>query len=245
MLNPLKAVHLNDLNLVMIRLFCVSLFLLSVAIAAAQTNKRFLVKSGEVPEKIIPVEEIYFFPSFTNGTATLKNGSKSTGKFNYNSFAEELLFLSGNDTLAIAEPGLLRKVEIDSIVYYYDKGYVRQLLKAGDNTLAVKERLSMGDRRKSGAYGTTSGTSAIDNYTNIYRDGRAFQLELKEDVLFKKEYTLFIGDAYGHFVPADKKGFYDVFAEKRGIISDYIKGEKINFNNPDDVKKLFLYCTGK
>lgn len=229
----------------MIRLFCVSFCLVCVAISAAQTNKRFLVKSGEVPEKVIPAEEIYFFPSFTSGTATLKNGSKSTGKFNYNCFSGDLLFLSGNDTLAIAEPALLRKVEIDSIVYYYDKGYVRQLLKAGENTLAVKERLSMGDRRKSGAYGSTSGSSAIDNYSNIYRDGRAFRLQSNEDILFKKEYTFFIGNAYDHFVPADKKGFHDVFAEKRGIINDYIRNEKINFNNPEDVKKLFLYCTGK
>lgn len=228
----------------MIRLFYISIFLSFVCCANAQSAKRFLVKAGEIPEKTIPAEEIYFLPSFTSGIATLKNGAKSSQKFNYNCLIDELQFLSGKDTLSLAEPELLRKVDIDSIVYYYEKGYLRQVLKTDKYTLVVRERLTLGDRRKSGAYGSTSGTSAIDNYSNIYRDGRAFQLESKEDVFFKKEYALFLGDTYDRFVQADKKGFYDLFAGKRNDINNFIKAEKINFNKAEDVKKLFLYCTG-
>ncbi|OJY81488.1 MAG: hypothetical protein BGP13_03515 [Sphingobacteriales bacterium 40-81] len=227
----------------MTRLFCTCLFLIAVTAVPAQ-HKLFLVKAGEVPEKAIPVEEIYFFSSFTNGTAILKNGSRSNQRFNYHCLLDELQFLSGGDTLAIAEPGLLHKVDIDSITYYYYKGYLRQLMKMDKYTLAVKERITMGDRRKEGAYGISSGTSAIDNYSNIYRDGRAFRLQTKEDVFFKKEYTFYLGDVYDHFILADKKGFYNFFSEKRRAIDNYIKVEKINFNNIDDVKKLFLFCTG-
>lgn len=228
----------------MIRLVYIGIFLCCFTIASSQTQKRFLVKAGEIPEKTIPIEEIYFFPSFTQGTAILKNGSKSTQRFNYNCLLGELQFISGNDTLSLAEPALVQRVNIDSTVYYFDKGYLRQLLTSGKYTLAVKENIFVGDRRKAGAYGGTSGTSAIDNYSNVFRDGRGFQLELREDVLFKKDYLLFIGDAYSHFTIADKKGFHDVFAGKRNDINEYIKLEKINFNNTDDVKKLFLYCTG-
>lgn len=231
----------------MIRLLFISLLLSSLIVtASAQNASRFVVKAGEIPEKAIPAEEIYFLPAFTNGTAILKNGSKSNQAFNYNCLLDELQFLSAKgDTLAIAEPALLRNVFIDTVLYYYNKGYLRQLAKADKYTLAVKERLFMGDRRKTGAYGSTSGTSAIDNYSNIYRDGRAFKLESKEDIIFKKEQLFYIGDAYDNFMPADKKGFYDVFAKKRDLISEYIKQEKINFNDANHIKKLFFYCANK
>ena len=82
----------------MARLFCTCLFLIAVTTVPAQ-HKLFLVKAGEVPEKAIPVEEIYFFSSFTNGTAILKNGSRSNQRFNYHCLLDELQFLSGGDTL--------------------------------------------------------------------------------------------------------------------------------------------------
>lgn len=228
----------------MTRLFLVSLCFSVLATTTAQNEKRFLVKAGEIPGNAIPAEEIYFFSSFTKGIATLKDGTKSTQQFNYNCLLDELQFLNAaGDTLAIAEPALLRKVEIDNVVYYFNKGYLRQVLKTEKFTLAVKERLFMADRKKEAAYGTKSGTSAIDNYSNIYKDGRAFRLESREDISFKKEQNLFIGNAYDHFFRADKKGFYDVFADKRTKMDDYIKKEKINFNNAEDVKTLFLFCT--
>ena len=228
----------------MIRLFYTCFLISYFFTASGQNSETYIVKAGEVPEKAISPAHIYFFSSFTNGTATLKNGSTSAQRFNYNCLLDELQFLSVNgDTLAIAEPGLLRKVEIDSAVYYYDKGYLRQIAKTDKNTLALKERIFPVDRRKASAYGGTSGSSAIDNYSNIYRDGRFFKLESREDILFKKQRQFFLGNKYDHFIPAEKRGFYDVFADKRNIISDFIKQQKINFNNPDDVKKLFDYCT--
>lgn len=228
----------------MTRLFYTCILICSFFIVSAQNIGNYVVKAGEIPEKAISPGDIYFFPAFTKGTAILKNGSTSAQKFNYNCLLDELQFLSASgDTLAIAEPALLRKVEIDSQVYYYEKGYLRQIAKTDKYTLALKERIFPADRRKASAYGGTSGTSAIDNYSNIYRDGRFFKLESKEEILFKKQQQFFLGNIYDHFIVADKRGFHDVFADKRNIISDYIKQEKINFNDPEDIKKLFNYCT--
>lgn len=211
----------------------------------AQEYKQHLVKAGQIPEKAIPLEEIYFFDSFKTGVAIHKNNSKSQMKFNYNCLLDELQFLTpAGDTLAIAEPELLWKIEVDSTAYFYQKGYLRQITRKGKFSLAVRERLTRADSKKQAAYGSSSSTSAIDNFSNIYRDGRVFKLELKQDMVFRKAQQLFLGNAYDHFIRADKRGFSDLFPSKRDAIADFIKAEKINFNDPEEVERLFLFCAG-
>lgn len=222
----------------------IAFLILSGTPVLAQEYKQHLVKAGQIPEQAIPKEEIYYFDSFRNGVAYLRHNNRSTMKFNYNCLLDELQFLTpAGDTLAIAEPELLWKVEVDSTVFYFQKGYLRQVVRKGKTSLSLRERLIRTDSRKQAAYGYTSSTSAIDNYSNIYQDGRVFKLELKQDMVFRKAHQYFLGNAYDHFVRADKRGFFDVFANRRDAINAYIKEEKINFNIAEDILKLYEFCT--
>lgn len=227
------------------RLLYTAMFALVLVNVSAQDNNQYLVKAGEIPEKAIPNEVIYALPAFKEGSAILRNGAKSNHRFNYNCLLDELQFLTvTGDTLSIAEPELLQKVLIDSTTYYFQKGYLKQLIRDGKFTLAVNERLLQADSKKQAAYGGSSSTSAIDNYSNIYGGGRMFKLEVKRDYYFRKVQHFFLGNVYDQFIRADKRGFYELFPGKRTQIGDYIKQQKINFNDQGDVKKLFLFCTG-
>lgn len=211
----------------------------------AQNRERYIVKPGEVPQKVLPAEAVYYFPGFVSGEATLRAGGKATQKFNYNYLLDEMQFLSvTGDTMTIAEPHLILVIKIDSVSYYFDRGYLRELCQSNGYTLALRERLVQGDLKKESAYGTTSGTSSINSAQNI-SDGNSqiVKLEARREIIFIKSSVFFLGDRYNRFVRANKKGFASVFPEKKKVMETFIKEQKINFNNLEDLQKLLAFCS--
>ncbi|HRP54836.1 hypothetical protein [Agriterribacter sp.] len=61
---------------------------------AAQTQKRYIGKSGESPDAVIPGEAKYILPAFTEGTAFLRSGASVKQRFNYNCLLDEMRFLN-------------------------------------------------------------------------------------------------------------------------------------------------------
>lgn len=209
-----------------------------------QPQERFIVKPGEIPEKVLPAEAVYYFPAFTKGELSFKTGGKTSQRFNYNCLLDELQFLSvGGDTLAIAEPYEMMKVKVDSVTYYFDKGYLRELGQKGGYTLALRERLIQSDTKKEAAYGTTSGTGAISSLESVRMGNHVFRLETRREVLFVKRQAFYLGNRYNKFVPANKKGFASVFPEKKDLIDTFIKEQKTDFNILEDLQKLLQACT--
>ncbi len=172
-------------------------------------SKEYPVKVGEIPTTVLPNEAMYVLPAFTKGTAFLRGGTSSTSLFNYNFLLDEMHFIAATgDTLAIAEPLLLRSVVIDSLLFYYDKTYVRLLLQLGNYKLAVKQEMVQVPDKTRGGYDVASGASAIQTYGSISnQNSRAFRLQVQKDVLFREERSYYITDASNHFLPASKKFF--------------------------------------
>ncbi len=126
-----------------------------------------------------------------------------------------LLHLLG-DTLSVAEPTVIQYMELGFRDFLLrQKVIYREIEKGGNMKLAIKERLIQIPDKVEGAYGTTSGTSAITTYANIYTAGTFYKLNVKRDVLFVKAQAFFIGDQYNHFTRADKKGFANSFPLKK------------------------------
>ena len=130
-------------------------------------SQEYPVKVGEIPNKVLPNEAMYVLPAFAKGTAFMRDGTSSTYLFNYNFLLGEMHFIAAlGDTLAIANPLLLGSVVIDSLLFYYDKTYMRVLLKTGNYKLAVnQEMLQIADKTR-GGYDAASGDSG---YKNIWK----------------------------------------------------------------------------
>lgn len=226
------------------RLIVVAGLLLLCLSAQAQFREMYQVKSGESPVETIPLKAQFFLPEFKRGTAFLRNGTHTYQTFNYNHLLDEMMFIvPSGDTLAIAEPKELEYIQLDSAVFYYDKGYLREVEKAGIYKLVERERLIQFFDKVEGAYGTTSGSYAVTTYSNIYNAGRNYKLTVKRDVVFARIKVFFVGDQYNRFHKADKKGFADLFPDKKEAILEYIKNEKLNLNDAGDIEKLFRFCT--
>lgn len=217
--------------------------LLYSACTLAQIKNGISVKAGEIPDEVIPFNMRYEFTAFKQGTATLRSGTSSTQSFNYNCLLDEMQFITNSgDTLAIAAPAELRAVTIDSSVFYYHKGYLKQLKTKGNYILAIKKAITQVPDKKKAAYNTYSGTSSISTYSSVVSGDRAYALQVNREVIFVPVEFYFLGDSYGNFRRADKKTFLQLFSEKRVGIQEYIKEHNINFNKLQDIYKLFEYC---
>lgn len=215
-----------------------------VAKGSAQREKMYSVKMGEVPNKVIPREAVYLLPGFTQGIVFFKDGSSSMQRFNYNSLLDEMHFITiQGDTLAIAEPALINLIEIDSLKFYYNSGYVQQIFTQGNYKLAVKNIWKQISGKKTVGYDMGSESGAIETFsTAINSNGSIGRLRVPKDVLFINENSFYIGDKFNHFQKANKKNIDALFKNKH--IAQYLKEHKVDFNKEEDMKALLQFCTG-
>lgn len=222
-------------------LLLVAIFVFCLNNVSAQI-KVYPVKVGEIPNKVLPNEAMYVLPAFAKGIVLLRDGTSSTYLFNYNYLLDEMHFIAERgDTLAIADPILISSVVIDSMLFYYDKGYVIVVLKIGNYKLAVKQQMVQVADKTRGGYDVASGSSAIKTYGTISnQNSMMYRLQVQKDVVFQKETSFYIADASNHFLRASKKNFYTLFGEKR--MPEYLKKHKVNFSNEEDLKALMRFC---
>ena len=222
--------------------FILAICLFWIAEVSAQTEKTYSVKMGEVPDKVIPAEALYLLPDFTQGVAFFKDGSSSTQRFNYNSLLDEMHYINERgDTLAIAEPALINSVEIDSIKFYYDLGYIQQIFTSGNYKLGVKQKWKQMPDKTTGGYDMGSNDGSIETYSTLTNsNGSTGRLQVQKDVLYKNENSFYLGDRFNHFQKAYKKNFYSFFNDKK--IAQYLKKHKVDFNKEEDLKALLQFC---
>ncbi len=218
-----------------------AIYILCINTARAQEVKQYPVKAGEIPAAMLPREAMYVLPAFTAGTASLKDGTSSTQRFNYNFLLDEMHFIGEKgDTLAIADPAIIRSVVIDSMSFYYDNGYVREILKQGGYKLAVKQEMVQTADKKRGGYDMPTATGSIQTYGTVGSNSQMYHLEVKKDVLFHSVTSFYVANMSNHFLKANKKSFYTLFGEAK--TAKYLKDNKIDFNKEEDLKGLLRYC---
>ena len=211
----------------------------------AQVSESITVKAGEDLQTVLSSHGLYRFPSFKRGVVTLRDGSMAAALMNFNIFLNEMQFIDPKgDTLVIAEPATIDSISIDSALFYYKKGYLQVVENQAAAKLVMKQKITF-IPVKIGAYGTTSQSSAIDNYRSLMSPVFAHNnvLALNEDIIVKKETNYSIIYKKFREAAATRSGFQTAFPDHKKAIDDYISSEKIDFRKESDLKKLLLFCT--
>ncbi len=68
-----------------------------------------------------------------------------------------------------------------------------------------------------------------------------YDLVVDEDIVLKKIEQFYLGDNYNHFVLANKKNLLMLFPKEQQRIEAYLKENKINFTNKDDLEKMVRF----
>jgi len=218
------------------------LLLFCTGYLAAQNREIIRIKAGQDAASSFSTHGFYRFPVFSDGVVVFKNGSQTTGKFNYHLLNQEVQFISSSgDTLALADPLSINHITMDSNLFYYAEGYHEVLLNHESLKLTRKIRLDI-KSEKIGAYGQASPSGSIRTPNKLILANTGKDLTINQDMIVQKEYTYFWLDKYSTVLKATKGNLLRMLSpDKKRDIEDYLKKNKIDFSKEGDLKKLLRY----
>jgi hypothetical protein len=217
-------------------LICLLFFNLHIT---AQTTEQIVVKAGDDISKGFSPYGFFRFPIYMDGTFELKDGRKSSVRFNYNIVSGEMHFLGPkSDTLILADPGNVEIITIGNIPFIYNKGFIEivgnnDLLQLGKKIVVKWETESIG------AYGQSSPTASIEHFKQIVTGNSYQKLTVNQNVVFNKTTSFWLIDKNKNMVQASRKNFLKSYpSDKQSSIDEYIKKNSINFNKEDQLIQL-------
>jgi hypothetical protein len=205
----------------------------------AQQTTSFTVKAGSKIKDVLTTEDLFLYPRFTKGKVFFRDGTKAEAQLNYCRLGGDIHFIGPKgDTLVLAGEETVQLAQIGKDSFYYDKSYVRVIGGNNKLKLAKKELWIVADVKKVGAYNTSSNSSSITSYTAYNEGGMTYDLVINEDLLLKKAEHFYFGDKFNRFVLAGKQNLLELFPKEQGLIKTYLKENKVDFDNKEDLEKL-------
>ena len=222
-------------------------FLISAASFAQNAGNIYKVKNGTDVSKAIPFEERYQYDSFLNGKVYFRNGKISTAKLNYSLFHGEVQFINLlNDTLMLVDNDFIDRIEIGHDIFYYVKknGHIRQKNNFGKIILAEKQKLVITGKEKYSAYDQYSATSAISSYSS-FNNGNGVALGLKgnDKAILRRKSVYYFIDQNHRFYLAKRTSLFKIYPDQKTILNNYIKENKVNFEDEKDLVDLLQFST--
>ena len=234
----------------MIKSFCCFLFLLFVKHCFAQDSSKILIKADQLASDVLIPERIYQYPKFSRGKIIFKNQTTTEALINYNYLIGEIEFIGpGNDTLAIAKHQLptIQRIIVNKDTFYYDEGYLQQVLQTQMGKLARRQMLVITKIEKLGAYDRPSSSTKTESmiiFKDYYGSTVNHDLRVRENITMAYRSEYFFGDNYLSFLLANKKNLLKLYPSRKHMINNYLDENKVDFRNIDDLKKMFLFLQG-
>lgn len=182
----------------------------------------------------------YIFPSFIEGTVKQKSGEVIKALLNYNTLTEEMIFDQAGQKLA------LDKIENIDTVYIQNRKFIpfgKVFYERATNTpnaLFIQHKSQFIPPGNNTGFGTSQ-TSAISNMTDLKSLGLAYKLKLPDDFKIISKTIYWLKKNNNSYIIKTEKNLQDLFPEKADAIKKYVKDNKINFKNPDDLIKVVTF----
>ncbi|TPE42161.1 hypothetical protein [Pontibacter mangrovi] len=186
----------------------------------------------------------YRYPEFIEGKVTFKNGTTTTANLNYNVFSGEVEFVKGKDTLAVDNLFTIASISIGDDLYFYDedsKSLLQQLEKYKSAKLLVKEKYEVADIKSKGALGSTPSSIAATSATQYTDKSQTYNLKSADNYKFKVKTSYYLADLNDHYYEASKRNIFKLYPHAKSAANQYIKANKVNFENQDELRALIQY----
>ena len=185
-------------------------------------------------------QDRYLMPEFRKGTVFFRGQAPAKGLLNISAQDHTLRFLDKDGTeLAARDEANIVKVIIDTVQFLrsMDQYYRLYPVKA-DIGVAALRTVTVQRDLKQGAYGTTSQTTSVQEYSSIYADGVQHSLEVDKNKPYKVSETIFLYKG-GQIHPLSRRGLKKVFPDSRELIDAYFKaGGSVPETVPEAVELL-------
>lgn len=210
------------------------------ACMAAQAQSYYFAEPTEESQKMLDSVK-YVVPEFVNGTIFFDNGEQYIGPINIFTLTQKIHFKNENGEVMELTNNLdVSSVFIKGRTFLNSRyGYLEVLEAVGEVFMGEIKNINIISEAKEGAMGSKSQTTSIQSIDFMERpngtwmdftEGKKIPYSYKKiPYVYKK----------GNFQKASKKFFIKNFPDKKGFIEDYLQNNKVDFENVQDVRKLF------
>jgi hypothetical protein len=190
----------------------------------------------------------FLFPGFTKGVVIMKSGSSFSSFLNYN-MVDEIMVTELNGIYRYST----RPQEIDTIFLEYrkfvpvEKAFF-EVLATGPATFFLQNKSYLTPVGSSVGYGMKSKSVAPTDFRRVeltsvvyqYNDVVNIDLPPNVEVTPASVYWVRMKDKMEKFTT--EKQLLKIFPEKKNLIKEFVKKEKLNFRVRDNIIKLGKYC---
>ena len=185
------------------------------------------LRGQETAVKAIPDEDFYLMPAFSEGMIYLRGQGPAQGMINICAADQSLRYIDDSGTeLSAADADAIIRVQIDTAWFLRSEGaFYRMYPVTSEMGVALKRELKILRDVKKGAYGMSDQTSSIRQYSTLYTDGAAQQLNRNQATAYTVSETvcLYYRDAVFRMTKANLK---KIFPDRKAEIDDYFKSGK-------------------
>jgi len=193
---------------------------------AAALSVCFQIFAGaqEPAIKGVPADVYYMMPSFGEGMIYFRGQGPAQGKLNICAVDNTLRFIDkdGGEMIA-SDTDNIAMVRIDTVSFIHDKGFFYRMYPVtGDMGVALKRKVRIAWDTKKGAYGLSSKTSSIREYSTIYSEGAVYNLNEDKEYPYEINETLYFYND-GEVLLLTAKNLKKAFPDKKQEIDAWFK----------------------
>ena len=194
--------------------FSLSLLFLLQGGAAAQNPEH-----GNIPDEVY-----YLMPSFGKGVVYFNGQPPAQGQLNICALDNTLRFIHPDgQELAVSNPEQITRVQIDTVVFLYSKNvFYRQYPVTWDTGVALRRHIRIMTDAKPAAYGGTSMTSSVQEYSSVYADGATHKLEGRTDYPYHVQELVYLYKGSTVY-PITKKNLKKLYPDKKDELEAWFK----------------------
>jgi hypothetical protein len=185
----------------------------------------------------------FLFPDFTRSKIAMKAGNDLSLILNYNVVTEKMVFLQKGDVYDMIGYGGVDTVYICGLKFIPSGGFFFQVAIETPVTLFIRHKGKVIPPPRPAAYGGTSevSSSTYINNLRLTSSGETFRMPDDPNIAVKYEtvYRLKTDDQVLDF--ASSKQLLKIIPDFKSELRQYIKKEKTEFNNPEEVVKLIQF----
>lgn len=185
------------------------------------------------------------YPQFSASTILLKDGRTKKMLMNYNMVSGKMVFTESGNIFDIQTPELIDTVFINNSKFVKSGSRFFELLLKAPVSLLLDYKAEIVPAGKPAGYGGTSQVSATTTLSGISDGSAYYNLKLPSQYTLKTERVYVLKDKDGNLSNfSTSRQFLKLFPDLESQLQDFIKQNKVRFDDSRSVARLAGYCNG-
>lgn len=193
-------------------------------------------------EKITYPEQ-FLFQDFSKGKILLKSGSGYDMILNYNIVFEKVVIIQENKICDLSNPASVDTIFIFNRKFIPAGQVFYEVLAKKPFVLYLQHRSKVSVPPRMDSYGKIPETGDADA-KELLLIGSKSNISSDQELIFTREDVYWLQKDNSIMGFKDAMEFYKIFPDIKSEAKQYIRQNKIKFENPGDIERLMIYCNG-